>query len=61
MDFKKYIDFEFYSVTETTRTGKIEKIRLPSIPCNEIDLLKGDPNLKFLSVCIEFRSPVEIG
>lgn len=44
-----------------TKKGTFHKTKLPSVACGEIDLLKSDPNLQFLSVCLEFRTQIEIG
>lgn len=61
IEYHRYVNIEFYQVTETPKSGALEKIRLQSTPCSEVEFLKDSPNLIWLKDCLTFDEDIEIG
>lgn len=61
IEYHRYVNFEFYHVTETPKKGVFQKTRLKSVPCAEVAYFTNDPNLIWLKDCLTFDSTTEIG
>lgn len=61
IEYEKYIRVEFSHVTEIPKKGIFTRKPLKSVACKDVEFLKNDPNLIWLSHCLQFSEKTEIG
>ena len=61
IEYEKYIRVEFSHVTEIPKKGIFTRKPLNSVACKDVEFLKNDPNLIWLSHCLQFSEKTEIG